>query len=110
MPGLGWIPGRVKILSSSDNNSGLVMPHMGWNTIHPNKDHPLFLELQNKARFYFLHSYYFECVNEINKNANTFYGLDFACVISLNNIYGVQFNPEKSHHFGTQLLKNFAEL
>ena len=110
LSGLGWIPGRVCYFGSNENSSLLPTPHMGWNSIKPREYHPLFKKLENNVRFYFLHSYYFECQDRLNETASTFYGFDFASSISLNNIYGVQFHPEKSHHFGAQLLKNFAEL
>jgi imidazole glycerol-phosphate synthase subunit HisH len=108
--GLGWIPGRVCLLSPSLEDASFPMPHMGWNTVVPQKGHPLFINLEQEAKFYFLHSYYFECDKVLNKTANVFYGFDFACSVSSDNIHGVQFHPEKSHHFGAQLLKNYAEL
>jgi glutamine amidotransferase len=68
------------------------------------------INLENAARFYFLHSYYFECNNPSDSIATTEYGAEFTCAVNHNNIYGVQFHPEKSHHFGIQLLKNFYDL
>ena len=73
----------------------------------PNK---LFDELERDARFYFLHSYYFDCDRRQDVLAICNYGADFGCAVHSANIYGVQFHPEKSHRFGTRLLKNFAEL
>ena len=83
---------------------------MGWNDVQPKSHTPLFAGLESDARFYFLHSYYFECDVPSNISAVASYGIDFSCAVSAGNVYGVQFHPEKSHHFGTQLLKNFAEL
>jgi glutamine amidotransferase len=70
----------------------------------------LFGGLENDARFYFLHSYYFQCTQNEHVLAEADYGAAFTCAVNAKNIYGVQFHPEKSHHFGTRLLKNFAEL
>lgn len=109
LPGLGWIPGNVRSFSSDTNSFHLPLPHMGWNDVEPELSSPLYAGIDN-WRFYFLHSYYFECKYSKNALATANYDIDFACSISLENIYGVQFHPEKSHHWGAQLLKNFAEL
>lgn len=108
-PGLGWIAGRVrgfKALQQPD----LLLPHMGWNDVLPASGAALFDGLREEARFYFLHSFYFDCDRAEDVAARSRYGLDFACAVAAGNIHGVQFHPEKSHHFGAQLLKNFAEL
>lgn len=110
LPGLGWIPGRVRSFRSEPRSAGLPLPHMGWNDVQPHVGSPLFSGLEEDARFYFLHSFYFECGDAVNVAATASYGFDFACAVSAGNIHGVQFHPEKSHHFGAQLLKNFAEL
>jgi len=110
LPGLGLIPGRVRSFYSNKNASNLPLPHMGWNNINPKSGEPLFVEIEKNARFYFLHSYYFESSEPSNETANVFYGFDFSCSVSAGNIHGVQFHPEKSHHFGSQLLKNFAKI
>ena len=70
----------------------------------------LFDGLGENARFYFLHSYYFECARSDDVAAVSTYGREFSCAVTSGNIHGVQFHPEKSHHFGTRLLQNFAEL
>jgi len=110
LPGLGWVPGKVHSFRSDERSASLPLPHMGWNDVHPKPGPLLFAGLESDARFYFLHSYFFECDESSHVAANAFYGLDFSCAVSAGNIYGVQFHPEKSHHFGAQLLKNFAEL
>lgn len=110
LPGLGWIPGKVRAFRTNEQSASLPLPHMGWNDVQPRPGTPLFAGLGADARFYFLHSYYFECDVPSHVAATASYGLDFSCAVSAGNVYGVQFHPEKSHHFGTMLLKNFAVL
>lgn len=110
LPGLGWVNGVVKKFNISNLPQGILLPHMGWNDVKPLVSGGLFKGLEQDARFYFLHSYYFDCHHRENILAEAEYGLGFSCAVSHRNIYGVQFHPEKSHHFGSQLLKNFAEL
>ena len=83
---------------------------MGWNDVRVERESPLLKDLEQDARFYFLHSYYFECEHQANALALTDYGPAFSCAVRRGNVYGVQFHPEKSHHFGSQLLSNFAEV
>jgi glutamine amidotransferase len=108
-PGLGWVDGQVRHFNKLAN-SQLRVPHMGWNDVTPRPGNRLFDGLEQQARFYFLHSYYFECALAGNVAAESRYGIDFSCAVTRGNIHGVQFHPEKSHHFGARLLKNFAEL
>lgn len=108
LPGLGWVPGRVRAFSSHPAAAALPMPHMGWNDVTPRPDHPLFAGFEPEPRFYFLHSYYFECDDPAHRAATAHYGLDFDCMVSRGHIHGVQCHPEKSHRFGALLLKNFA--
>ena len=109
LPGLGWVPGRVRALSALAPDSPRPVPHMGWNDVRPRSAASLFDGLESDARFYFLHSFYFECETPADVLAVSNYGRDFACAVSAGNVSGVQFHPEKSHHFGARLLKNFAE-
>jgi imidazole glycerol-phosphate synthase subunit HisH len=106
--GLGWIAGRVRSLKSLGQPE-LLLPHMGWNDVRAVASNGL-LQGMDEPRFYFLHSYYFECERAEDVAGVAAYGTDFSCMVHARNIYGVQFHPEKSHRFGTQLLKNFAEL
>ncbi|MEO3865723.1 imidazole glycerol phosphate synthase subunit HisH [Rheinheimera fenheensis] len=110
--GLGWINGTVKRFHNDNETcaSKYPLPHMGWNNIYPVKETSLLRNLDVEKRFYFLHSYYFECKYEQNVLATANYGFDYACVVNNNNVFGIQCHPEKSHHNGVSLLKNFAEL
>jgi glutamine amidotransferase len=110
LPGLGWIDGEVKKFDISLMPRGTNLPHMGWNDVKPVVDGGLFKDMRQDARFYFLHSYYFECHRQSDVLAVTDYGGQFSCAVKRDNVYGVQFHPEKSHNFGSQLLKNFAEI
>ena len=98
--GLGWIKGNIKILP--DNK--LKMPHMGWNIVNPINNNKL---INAPKDYYFVHSYYFECQNKENIMAESQYGINFASIVGKENIYGVQFHPEKSSSQGLNLIKNF---
>ena len=111
LEGLGWIRGKVRHFSKKINDPSFSVPHMGWNDAKPSGRSKLFSKgFDKNAQFYFLHSYFFEAENELDVAATTDYGFEFHSAISSNNIHGVQFHPEKSHDWGKQLLKNFAEL
>lgn len=110
LPGLGWVPGHVKSFSSNPVMSSLPMPHMGWNTLKTKPESRLFhTGFDDTPQFYFLHSYYFDATDKKDVAALATYGSDFDVVVSRGHIHGVQCHPEKSHHWGAQLLKNFAE-
>lgn len=104
LPGLGWIDAETVRFKTN-----LRIPHMGWNTLN-HKDAPIFRNMPQGERFYFVHSYYVSCNDKSNVIATTNYGYDFASVIQKDNIIGVQFHPEKSHRFGMTLLRNFSEI
>lgn len=89
--------------------SGLKIPHTGWNQVHPKESNDLFNNIDRQAYFYFVHSYFIE-YNNLYTLASTNYGLPFSAAIKKNNFYGVQFHPEKSGLAGETLLKNFAHL
>lgn len=109
-PGLGWIDGVVRKFDAKSFESGTPLPHMGWNNISPSPDHHLFDGLNEESRFYFLHSYLFQCRDEKNVISTTTYGDKFASAVASDQIFGVQFHPEKSHHSGIRLLQNFAHI
>lgn len=110
LKGLEWIDSEVIKFDETMRSAKLPLPHMGWNDVLSTGDNPLFNNLTRDARFYFLHSYYFKCNQNENSIADADYGGRFTCAVNLENVYGVQFHPEKSHHYGITLLKNFAEL
>lgn len=112
LDGLGWISGEVKRFLYPDAAlaEACPLPHMGWNNIIIEKSDLIFVGLDQDPRFYFLHSYYFECSNSQNSLAKANYGIEYSCIVKHENIYGVQCHPEKSHHNGVALLKNFANI
>jgi glutamine amidotransferase len=83
---------------------------MGWNTISKKKDSVLMNNITDKSEFYFIHSYYFKCRNKEDILNITTYDSNFVSAIQKNNIFGVQYHPEKSHDFGKQIFKNFLDL
>lgn len=107
--GLGWINAYTQKFRFNDEIN-LPVPHMGWNELRKNKDSKLLTGLPINSRFYFVHSYHLNCEDPSDILFTSNYGYEFACGIEKDNILGVQFHPEKSHKFGMQLLKNFAEL
>lgn len=109
LPGLGWVPGHVRSFRSTAASRHLPMPHMGWNDVMPTMKKPLFTASPPDQRFYFLHSFYFECEDAAHVSATADYGVQFACAVSAGHIHGVQCHPEKSHGYGLALLKNFAQ-
>lgn len=108
--GLSWINGAVKRFELSNFREATRLPHMGWNTIEPVQQSNLFDEVDLTTGYYFLHSYYFGCADAGDVLAVTEYGGRFASAVHRDNVYGVQFHPEKSHQAGIQLLKNFSQL
>ena len=110
LTGLGWIDGDVKRFNPSSLKNSMRLPHMGWNNIKPLKSNGLLQGLDLDARFYFLHSYFFQSHRNEDIIAVTDYYGEFACAVNSGTIYGVQFHPEKSHQWGIRLLENFAKV
>ncbi len=104
--GLGWIRGSVEKLDSKD----FPLPHIGWNNITCKQVAPLLAGLENEPDFYFVHSFAFHAENPLHILATTNYGQEFCSVIQQENLYGVQFHPEKSQRAGIKLAKNFLSL
>ena len=103
--GLGWIKGKVKRFSHE-----LKIPQIGWNSVKKQKNNLLFKYVSDEMYFYFVHSYHLELRNNDQVLGMTNYGYDFASVVCMGNLWGVQFHPEKSQNAGLQLLKNFCTL
>ena len=102
--GFGWISGTIKKLPSKK----LKMPHMGWNSIKVLDG--VFRIKPKETDYYFVHSYYFDCKNKENILAETNYGINFPSIINKENIYGIQFHPEKSSNQGLKIIESFIEL
>ena len=108
--GLKWIDADILKFDESLILQRTKLPHMGWNDVNPLNDHPLFEGLEQEAIFYFLHSYYFKCNNAVDSIAISDYGIPFTSAVNTDNVFGIQFHPEKSHQYGEKLLDNFAKL
>jgi glutamine amidotransferase len=108
--GLGWINGNVKKFDILKIKDKPFIPHMGWNNVVPQIKHDLFNKIDIKLGFYFVHSYFFQPLSSNNILGTTFYGEEFTSAVFNDNIFGVQFHPEKSHSNGIQLLSNFASI
>ena len=108
--GLGIIPGKVvRFPDNVKDEHGDVckIPHMGWNRVNQQKPHPLWKDIEDGARFYFVHSYYVQVENDEDCAAKTSYASEFTSAAARDNIFATQFHPEKSQHAGLTLLKNF---
>jgi glutamine amidotransferase len=106
--GLKWVNAISRRFAFED--SSLKVPHMGWNYVYKSKEHDLLKDMENDTRFYFVHSYCMQCADKADELLSCHYGVDFTCAIQHENIFGVQFHPEKSHKYGMQIFKNFARL
>ena len=110
--GLGWFKGRVKRFAANqtDGHGGrLKVPHMGWNTVRQTRPHPLFKDIGQVTRFYFVHSYYFAPEDPETILATSEYPHEFACIVGKDNVFATQFHTEKSHNAGLLLLRNFLD-
>lgn len=105
--GLGYISFECKRFDVEAR--GLKVPHMGWDYVEIKKDIPIVRNPKEELRFYFVHSYYAKCEDDTDILMTCDYGLEFAAAVNKENIYGMQFHPEKSHGYGKWLLKNFVE-
>lgn len=108
LPGLGWIDAVVKKFPAF-SDPALPVPHMSWNSAKSSLYSDLFTN-SAEERFYFVHSYYMTCEHESDVAATTEYGITFTSAVNRNNIFGVQFHPEKSHRFGKELLSRFLDV
>lgn len=109
---VNFFAGNAEFNAASDEGrrSGekLKVPHMGWNQVEQTLDHPLWRNIENHSRFYFVHSYYVAPARPEIVAGRTHYGLDFSSVLADKNLFAAQFHPEKSHRDGLQLLENFV--
>ena len=102
--GLGWIGGTIKKLPTVD----IKLPHMGWNNIKIINKNPYINPEEND--YYFVHSYYFDCINKEDVVAETSYGINFPSIVNKENVYGCQFHPEKSSNQGLNIIREFINL
>lgn len=107
--GLNWIQASVKHFNIS-NTLKFKVPHTGWNKVIQSKSSSLLKGIPDLSEFYFVHSYYVECKNSTDELLSTNYETSFTSAIEKDNLFGVQFHPEKSHDAGMQLFKNFIDL
>lgn len=109
LPGLGFFEAdSVRFEFGACTN--LKVPHMGWNTLHFKRSHPVFGDLNELSRVYFSHSYHPVCDSLDDVLATSFYGYEFASIIQRDNIIGTQFHPEKSHRYGVKFFEQFVSI
>jgi glutamine amidotransferase len=109
---LDIIPGEVRYFGNplvDDQQQRLKVPHMGWNEVRQCKDHALWRDIPDMTRFYFVHSYYVDAVDRSLLAGSVQYGVNADAALARDNLFAVQFHPEKSHTAGLQLLRNFLE-
>ncbi|GAB3284460.1 imidazole glycerol phosphate synthase subunit HisH [Parahaliea aestuarii] len=109
---LDIIPGQVRHFGSSQTGAAgerLKVPHMGWNEVKQTGNHPLWAGIPDNSRFYFVHSYYVHADNRALQAGALHYGVEADAALATDNLFAVQFHPEKSHTAGLQLLRNFLE-
>lgn len=107
--GLNLIPGVTRLLAT-DHDSTLQLPHMGWNEVYPLSASPLFEGIEAGSSFYFVHSYHVEPENPEHRSSYAEYGVQITASVECENVFGVQFHPEKSQAAGLRLLENFCRL
>ncbi|MEX1200081.1 MAG: imidazole glycerol phosphate synthase subunit HisH [Methylophaga sp.] len=106
--GIGLFAGNVRYFDDAAK-AGLKVPHMGWNQVRQKQSHPLWQDIADNSRFYFVHSYYVAPANPADIAGESDYPEAFAAALARDNVFAVQFHPEKSQHAGLQLLKNFVQ-
>jgi len=114
--GLGILPGTVRHFANGHREAGkgsvegvhkFKIPHMGWNQVYQVGEHPLWQDIPDGERFYFVHSYFVEAANNVDEVGQCIYGNVFTAAAARKNIFATQFHPEKSQRAGLQLIKNF---
>jgi glutamine amidotransferase len=109
---LNLLPGQVKFFGANlvdTQGNKLKVPHMGWNNVQQTIDHPLWQGIEQHSRFYFVHSYFVEAMADAPVSGTCDYGYEFAAALAEDNLFAVQFHPEKSADAGLQLLRNFCQ-
>ncbi len=109
LPGLGWFDAETIRFRFDSKQTGLKVPHMGWNTINVKREGTLFRDMYSSARFYFVHSFHFVAHDPADVVTTTDYGYEFVSAIQRGHVMAAQFHPEKSHKFGMKVYKNFVE-
>ena len=104
---LAILPGRVEAFAGRLTDPSLKIPHMGWNQVHHEREHPLWAGIDQDERFYFVHSYFVHPQEGPLTAGTTNHGLTFAAAVARGNLFAAQFHPEKSQHAGLQLYSNF---
>lgn len=110
LSGLGWFDAETIKFKFPESEKKLKIPNMGWNYVDVCKSSNLFKDMFEDPKFYFVHSYYIKCNNEKDVLTTSNFYLDYVSAFERDNIFGVQFHPEKSHKYGLKLLKNFSDL
>lgn len=110
LEGFGWIKGLVKKFDASKLKEKPHLPHLGWNTVELKHPHPIFTDIEHNKGFYFLHSYYYDCRSEDDVLGTTDYGIAFSSAVNHENVFGMQFHPEKSHQNGINIFRNFSKI
>jgi len=109
---IGLLPGEVRYFGDAFDETmknELKIPHMGWNQVHQQSDHPMWRGIEQDSRFYFVHSYYVDVAEPELAAASCDYGTTFTAAVTRGNIFAVQFHPEKSQHAGLALYANFLD-
>jgi glutamine amidotransferase len=110
LQGFGWIKGKVRKFDELVFKQKPYLPHLGWNTLNIQKEHAIFNQVDSEEGFYFLHSYYFDCQDPQDILSTTDYGMSFTSAVHHENVYGMQFHPEKSHQNGMNIFYNFSQV
>ncbi|MEO9023064.1 MAG: imidazole glycerol phosphate synthase subunit HisH [Ginsengibacter sp.] len=110
LPGLGWFDAEVKKFSFPADQINLRIPHMGWNYVTVQKQTLLTKDLPEESKYYFVHSYYIHANTPEDVMLTTNYYNDFASALNHDNIYALQFHPEKSHKYGLKIFQNFLSI
>ena len=109
LSGLNWVPGKT-VAFKNRIESSFKIPHMGWNSVTNMNESPLYHDMPENSRFYFVHSYYLEMADPKHVVLTANYGKEFCAAYQMDNIYACQFHPEKSHKYGMKLMENFVNL